>query len=115
MNIDEEKWFLDFHESDQMWHLDTKRVRENNGWVNIGYGTRMVLNHFCDIVDVMTREFGKNFSTEQIIRLAECTPGLTVHYPTPLPDDPDAEDRHMAPIWSRENLEKHIIWKLDED
>ncbi len=115
MNIDMEKWFLDFSEHDQTWHHDLKRVPENVNWVNIGYGNKMVLNHFCDMVDVMTHEFGLKFTSQQIIRLAECTPGLTVYSPTRLPEDPYDEDNYMAPIWSKEKIEQHIEWKSEED
>lgn len=115
MDIDTEKWFLDFCERDQTWHMDLKRVPENKDWVNIGFGSRIVLDHFCDMVDVMTREFGMKFTAKQIIRLAECTPGLTVYHPTPLPEDPEQEGRHMDPIWSREKIEESIGWKEKED
>lgn len=36
-------WFLDFSENGQMWHIDLKRVPENDSWVNIGYGRREIL------------------------------------------------------------------------
>lgn len=115
MNIDKNKWFLDFCEKGQMWHHDLERVPENPEWVNIGYGSKAVLNHFCDMVDLMVHEFGMKFTPDQIIRLAECTPGLTVHNPTSVPEDSFEEEVHMAPIWAREHLEKLIEWKEEED
>jgi hypothetical protein len=115
MIIDKDKWFLDFCEKGQMWHHDVERVPENPEWVNIGYGRKAVLNHFCDMVDLMVHEFGMKFTPDQIIRLAECTPGLTVHNPTPVPEDSFDEEVHMAPIWAREHLEKLIEWKEEED
>lgn len=115
MNIKMERWYLDFSEKGQMWHHDLKRVPENENWVNIGYGNKLVLNHFCDIVDVLTREFGMNFTADQIIRLAECTPGLTVYNNTEVPEDSFDADVHMSPIWAREQIEKNIEWKPVED
>ena len=115
MNIDTSKWFLDYSQSGQMWHHDLVRVPENLEWVNIGYGSKMVLDHFCNTVDVLTREFGMKFTAEQIIRLAECTPGLTVFNPTPLPEDTFECEVHNRPIYSRECIEKEIGWKPAED
>ena len=115
MDVKMEKWYLDFSEKGQMWHHDLRRVPENEEWVNIGYGNKMVLNHFCDMIDMMRREFGITFTKEQILRLAECTPGLTIYYPTPVPEDPDAEDDHMVPIWSRNTIEEHTEWKSNDD
>lgn len=115
MNIDTRKWFVDFSEDGQMWHIDLERVPENPSWINIGYGSDEVLSHFCNVVDVMTHEFGMKFTNEQIIRLAECTPGLTVHNPTPLPEDSFDEEVHMRPIYSREKIEESIGWKEKED
>lgn len=64
MNIDKNKWFLDFCENGQMWHHDLERVPENLEWVNIGYGRKAVLNHFCDMVDLMVHEFGMKFTPD---------------------------------------------------
>lgn len=114
MNM-EEKWFLDFSEKGYPWHIDCQRVPETGCWVNIGYGNKMVLDHFCNMIDLMSREFGCKFTTKQVIRMAECTPGLTVYRPTMVPEDPFDEEVHMAPIWTREILEKHLSWKSDED
>lgn len=111
-NID--RWFLDFSEAGQMWHIDLKRVPENASWRNIGYGHRVVLHHFCDVVDLMAKEFGMKFTTEQVVRLAECTPGLTVYEPTKVPDVESEYNMHMSPIWSKESVEKQIEWKPDE-
>ena len=110
-----ENCYLDYAEKGYPWHIDTKRVKENETWTNIGYGNDYVITHFCDMVDVMMREFGMKFTTEQIIRLAECTPGITVFYPTPIPEDYDDEQLHGRPIWSRNRIEKHIEWKEVED
>lgn len=111
MEIDTRKWFLDFSEHDQSWHIDLERVPENPTWKNIGYGSDMVLDHFTDMVDVMTREFGMRFTTAQIVRLAECTPGLTVHRPTPVPEDDYAANIHFGPIESKERIEESVGWK----
>ena len=115
MNNDFRNWYLDYNEKEQQWHIDLERLPENDGWTNIGYAYDMVLTHFCDVIDMMEREFGLKFSATQINRLAECTPGLTVFRPTPIPGDPEKEDRYMAPIWSREEIEKNIGWKQVED
>lgn len=115
MNINKKIWYLDFSENGQMWHHDLERVPENESWVNIGFGNHMILDYFCDMVDMMRREFGIKFSTEQIIRLAECTPGLNVYSKSPIPDDDLKKELHEAPIYSRKKIEEHIEWKLDED
>lgn len=115
MEVDMKRWYLDFSESGQIWHHDLKRVPENEEWVNIGYGNKMVLDHFCDMVDLMKREFGMKFTNDQILRLAECTPGLTVYHGTPVPEDSYDEEIHMVPIWSRQTIEEHIVWKPTDD
>lgn len=115
MEVDMKRWYLDFSESGQIWHHDLKRVPENDEWVNIGYGNKMVLDHFCDMVDLMKREFGMKFTNDQILRLAECTPGLTVYHGTPVPEDSYDEEIHMVPIWSRQTIEEHIVWKPTDD
>lgn len=114
MDIDMRKWYLDYCESAQQWHIDTERVPENQSWVNIGYGKEIVLSHFCNTVDVMMHEFGMKFTTKQIIRLAECTPGITVHYPTPRPEEEFDYEVHMRPIYSKETIEERIEWKQAE-
>ena len=115
MNNDYEKWYFDYCENGCNWHFDTKIVPENPSWTNIGYGRREVLSHFCDMVDIMTHEFGMKFTTDQIIRLAECTPGITVHHPTPVPEESFDEEVHMNPIHSKEWLERHLEWKPEEE
>ena len=105
-------WYLDFDETNQMWHIDCQRVPENEYWTNIGYGSNSAIDHFCDVVDMMRREFGLIFTTDQIIRLAECTPGITVHYPTPVPEDDIQQDQHMTPIYSKERIDKSIDWVM---
>ena len=115
MRTEMEQWFLDFNEQQQQWHIDTERVPGNAFWINIGYGNEIVINHFCDMVDMMRREFGLNFTTKQIIRLAECTPWLTVHSFTPLPDDEYQQEWHMTPIHSKERIESNTEWKSDEE
>lgn len=115
MILDKKTWFLDFCENGQMWHHDVERLPENPEWVNIGYGRKIVLDYFCTMVDIMTREFGMKFTTDQIIRLAECTPGLTVHNPTPVPEESFDHDVHMNPIFSKEWLEEHLEWKSIEE
>lgn len=64
---------------------------------------------------MMKREFGLNFTTQQIIRLAECTPGIIVHNPTPVPEDDIQRDRHTTPIYSKEKIEKHVDWEATEN
>lgn len=109
-------WYLDFDENNQMWHIDSQRVTENEYWKNIGYGSNSAIDHFCNVVDMMKREFGLRFSTVQIIRLAECMPGIEVHYPTPIPEDEIQQDRHLTPIYSKEKIEKYINWQdVDND
>ena len=115
MDVEMKTWFLDFSENGQMWHLDLRRVPENEYWVNIGYGNSIVLDHFCDMVDLMKREFGMTFTKEQIHRLAECMPGLTVYHGTPIPEDDYAKETHLGPIYSRKRIEEHIEWKSSED
>ena len=61
-------WFLDFSENGQMWHIDLKRVPENDSWVNIGYGRREILSYFCDMVDVLTSEFKMHFLFSALFR-----------------------------------------------
>lgn len=107
-------WYLDFEEEHQMWHIDNQRVPENKYWTNIGYGSNSAIDYFCDLVDMMKREFGVKFTTAQIIRLAECTPGITVHDPSPVPEDDIQQDRHFIPIHSKEKIEKHIDWEAIE-
>lgn len=108
---DDQTWFLDFSENGQMWHIDLERVPENESWVNIGYGRKEVLDHFCDMVDVLTHEFKMHFTPEQVLRLAECTPGLTVYQNTDVPEDEFESEVHMRPIYSRKSLERHLAWK----
>ena len=115
MDVEMKTWFLDFSEKGQMWHLDLKRVPENDEWVNIGYGNSIVLDYFCDMVDLMKREFGMTFTKEKILRLAECMPGLTVYCGTPVPEDYYAKETHLGPIYSRKRIEEHIEWKSSED
>lgn len=110
-----ERWYLDFEEEHQLWHMDTKRVPENKYWTNIGYGHRAALTHFCNVVDMMRSEFGLNFTTAQINRLAECTPGIRVHNSTDVPETQFEERVHMVPIESKELIEKHIDWNSIED
>ena len=108
-------WFLDFSEKGQMWHIDLERVPENVSWVNIGYGRYEVLSYFCDMVDVLTREFKMHLTPEQVLRLAECTPGLSVYQNTDVPEDEFESEVHMRPIYARESLEKHLAWKEVEE
>lgn len=98
-----------------MWHTDLERVPEIKSWTNIGYCNKIILDHFCNMVDLIRREFGVEFTTEQIIRLAECTPGMTAHNPTPVPEDYFAKEVHNAPIRSKERIERHIDWKTIEE
>ena len=113
MNTD--LWYLDFEEKSQIWHMDNERVPENEYWTNIGYGPYIILNHFCDFVNMMGRELGITFTTAQIIRLAECTPGITVHQATPIPEEQFDIDVHMAPIHSKEAIERQIGLKPMEE
>ena len=106
--------FLDYSEQGYPWHIDIFRRPENVSWTNIGYGYEAVISHFCNVVDVMSREFGFKFTTGQIIRLAECTPGITVFRPSPKPEDSSDVEVHMRPIWSREYIENMIGWKKTE-
>ena len=108
-------WYLDFEEKNQMWHIDLEQVAENQWWTNIGYGSYSAIDHFCNVVDMMKREFGLTFTTEQIIRLAECTPGLTVHFPTPVPEDDIQRDRHNTPIDSKDKIYKYTDWEAIEN
>lgn len=107
-------WYLDFDETNQMWHIDLDRVPENEAWRNIGYGTHEALSHFCNFVDMMIHEFGLKYTTEQVTRMAECTPGITIHKSTPIPEEQFEKDVHMAPIYSKERIEQHINWELIE-
>ena len=94
-------WFLDFSEKGQMWHIDLERVPENDSWVNIGYGRYEVLSYFCDMVDVLTSEFKMHLTPEQVLRLAECTPGdssgLNVP-PVSLSNVPGVSETNVPPI-----------------
>ena len=36
-------WYLDFDETNQMWHIDCQRVPENEYWTNIGYGSNSAM------------------------------------------------------------------------
>lgn len=92
--------------------MDNERVPENEYWTNIGYGPYIILDHFCDFVNMMGRELGITFTTAQIIRLAECTPGITVHQATPIPEEQFDIDVHMAPIHSKEAIERQIGLKV---
>ena len=114
MDVAMQRWYLDFHEKDQTWHHDLTLVPENKSWINVAFGNKIVIDYFCDLVDMMVREFGMKFKNEQIIRLAECTPGLTVYHPTRVPQDPDAKEDHMVPIWSRRRIEELTEWKTAE-
>lgn len=98
-----------------MWHIDLESVSENDSWVNIGYGRYEVLSYFCDMVDVLTSEFKMHLTPEQVLRLAECTPGLTVYQNTDVPEGEFDSDVHMRPIYARETLEKHLAWKEVEE
>lgn len=115
MISENQTWFLDFSENGQMWHIDLNRVPENESWVNIGYGREEVLSHFCDMVDVLTHEFKMHFTPEQVLRLAECTPGLTVYQNTDEPEGEFEYQVHMRPIYARQRLEKHLVWKEVEE
>lgn len=108
-------WYLDFEEKHQLWHIDLKRVPENEYWTNICYGSNSALDHFCNIVDMMRREFDLTFTTEQIVRLAECTPGLTVHYPSSIPEDEFQRVRHITPIESKDKIDRHTDWQAIEN
>ncbi len=108
-------WYLDFEEKHQMWHIDLERVDENQYWTNIGYGHHDALRHFCNVIDMMTNEFNLKFTTEQIIRLAECTPGITIYEETPVPESQFEGDVHMVPIQSKEAIEQYINWNSIED
>lgn len=115
MNYDMETIFFDFCEYDQSWHWASERVDENESWKNIGYGKKIVVRHFCTMVDILTHDFGMKFTTDQIVRLAECTPGLTVFSPTAIPEGSFEQDVHMNPIFSKESIEEHLEWKQMED
>lgn len=115
MISENQTWFLDFSENGQMWHIDLNRVPENESWVNIGYGREEVLSHFCDMVDVLTHEFKMHFTPEQVLRLAECTPGLTVYQNTDEPEGEFEYQVHMRPIYARQRLENHLAWKEVEE
>lgn len=64
---------------------------------------------------MMGRELGITFTTAQIIRLAECTTGITVHQATPIPEEQFDIDVHMAPIHSKEAIERQIGMKPMEE
>lgn len=115
MANENQTWFLDFPEKGQMWHIDIEREPENDSWVNIGYGRHEVLSYFCDMVDVLTNEFKMHLAPEQVLRLAECIPGLTVYQNTDVPEGEFDSDAHMRPIYARETLEKHLAWKEVEE
>lgn len=108
-------WFLDFSEKGQMWHIARERLLDNDSWVNIGYARKEVLDHFCYMVDILTREFKMHFTREQVLRLAECTPGLSVYQNTDVPEDVFESEVHMRPIYARETLEKKLAWKEVEE
>ena len=90
-----------------IWHFDLERLPENNGWKNIGIGHKPVLEHFCGMINILNREFGKKLTSEQVIRLAECTPGIKVFNPTEMPEHYDDQERHRMPLDCRESLEKY--------
>ena len=115
MSNNSRRYYLDYNEKEQQWHIDLERLPENDGWVNIGYSNHMVLSHFCDVIDMMDIEFGIKFTTAQVNRLAECIPGITIYRPTPVPDGERDYNNHMAPIETRQMLEEHIEWKSEED
>ncbi len=115
MRLDYDECYVDFSEKDQIWHWDSSLVPENAAWVNICHGKMFVVRHFCNMIDLMVRNFKMKFSADQIIRLAECTPGLTVYRPTPIPEDSFDEEVHNAPIWSRKDIEKYIELKPIKD
>ena len=115
MDVEMQIWYLDFCEDNQTWHHDLRRVPENKDWINVAFGSKIVIDYFCDMVDMMVREFGSKFTNAQILRLAECTPGLTVYQATPVPEDLYEKEDHMIPIWTRGQLEKHIEWKTIEE
>ena len=53
------------------------------------------------MVDVLTSEFKMHLTPEQVLRLAECTPGLTVYQNTDVPEDEFDSDVHMRPIYGK--------------
>ena len=107
--------FQIFLKKDKCGTLTLKGCTENDSWVNIGYSRYEVLSYFCDMVDVLTSEFKMHLTPEQVLRLAECTPGLTVYQNTDVPEGEFDSDVHMRPIYARETLEKHLAWKEVEE
>ena len=76
--MDKKIWYLDYAEEGYPWHFDLEKIPENTDWKNIGYGEREVLKVFCSVVDAVMEELKINLTTEQVIRLAKKTPGITV-------------------------------------
>lgn len=76
--------FLDFNEEQCEWHTSVDKVPENEFWCNICYGKVPIVEHFCNMLDIMIKEFDIKFTAKQVISLAELTPGLTVYDPTPI-------------------------------
>ena len=76
-----EIWYLDYAEEGYPWHFDLEKIPENADWKNIGYGEREVLIVFCHVVDAVMEELKIKLTTEQVIRLAKKTPGITVFKP----------------------------------
>ena len=67
------------------------------------------------MVDVLPTELKRHLTPEQVLRLAECTPGLTVYQNTAVPEGAFDSAVHMRPIYARETLEKHLAWKEVEE
>lgn len=115
MRFDYDECYVDFSENGQRWHWDSHIRPENEAWANICHGKKFVVEHFCHMIDLMVREFKMKFTADQIIRLAECTPGLTVYSPTQVPEDSHDGDVHNLPIWSREKIQKYVELRPLED
>lgn len=115
MRYDFDECYVDFSENGQIWHWDSKFVPESGLWVNICHGKMFVVEHFCHMIDVLLKDFKMKLTTDQIIRLAECTPGLTVYNRTPVPEDSFDAEVHNVPIWSREKIERLVSLKPFED
>lgn len=114
MNEDLVTYYLSYSEQGYAWHAAPDRSPDYGCWTGIGYGKKLIIDHFMKMVNIMRIEFGMKFTDNQIIRLAECTPGITVWNPTPVPeDDYDAED-HMCPIDSKNRVEECVEWKAVE-
>ena len=111
MNSNYQKRYLDFAEGSYNWHVATERMPENKGFVNIAYGEDDIISHFCEMVNMMRHEFNINLRTDQVIRLAECTPGMTVFHHTQEPEDESEAEKYRAPINAKERIESHIVWK----